>query len=81
MRTRTIDVNEAHMKLDEVLVLLAEGDEIVLTDGTKPVARIVRMDDGKSVAQERVPDLFAGAIWTSEDFDQPLPDEFWLASE
>lgn len=29
----------------------------------------------------RVPGLHPGAIWTSEDFDEPLPDEFWTGSE
>jgi len=29
----------------------------------------------------RVPGLHPGAIWTSEDFDEPLPDEFWAGSE
>ncbi len=81
MATKTINVHEPHIKLSELLALLAEGDEIVLTDGAKPVARVVPMDAGKSLAQQRVPDLFAGAIWTSQDFDQPLPDEFWLGNE
>lgn len=25
----------------------------------------------------RVAGLHQGAIWTSDDFDEPLPDEFW----
>lgn len=29
----------------------------------------------------RIPDLHAGAIWTSDDFDDPLPDEFWLGDD
>ena len=29
----------------------------------------------------RIPGLHRGAIWTSEDFDEPLPDEFWTGSE
>lgn len=28
--------------------------------------------------QQRVPDLNKGQIWMSDDFDDPLPDEFWL---
>lgn len=30
---------------------------------------------------ERVPNLHPGAIWTSDDFDDPLPDEFWLGED
>ncbi len=28
--------------------------------------------------QQRVPDLNKGQIWMSDDFNDPLPDEFWL---
>lgn len=30
--------------------------------------------------QPRIPDLFPG-IWMSDDFDDPLPDEFWLGED
>ena len=29
--------------------------------------------------QQRVPGLHPGALWTSEDFDESLPEEFWTA--
>jgi len=29
---------------------------------------------------ERVPGLSRGKIWISEDFDEPLPDSFWLGA-
>jgi hypothetical protein len=28
--------------------------------------------------QQRIPDLNKGEIWMSDDFNDPLPDEFWL---
>lgn len=34
-----------------------------------------------SSAQPRILGLHPGAIWTSEDFDDPLPDEFWLGED
>lgn len=30
---------------------------------------------------ERIPGLNAGMIWVSDDFDDPLPDAFWLGEE
>ncbi|MDG2991092.1 DUF2281 domain-containing protein [Candidatus Synechococcus calcipolaris G9] len=27
----------------------------------------------------RVPGLHVGQVWISEDFNEPLPDEFWLS--
>ena len=32
-------------------------------------------------APPRVAGLNRGQIWVSEDFDAPLPDEFWLGQE
>ncbi|MBL8165181.1 MAG: DUF2281 domain-containing protein [Anaerolineae bacterium] len=31
--------------------------------------------------KERILGLHPGAIWTSDDFDDPLPDEFWLGED
>ena len=33
------------------------------------------------ISQRRVADLNKGEIWTSDDFDDPLPDEFWVGTE
>ncbi|MCB9456859.1 MAG: DUF2281 domain-containing protein [Anaerolineaceae bacterium] len=32
-------------------------------------------------AQPRIPGLHTGMIWTSDDFDDVLPDEFWLGED
>lgn len=29
--------------------------------------------------KQRVPGLHPGALWAREDFDEPLPEEFWTA--
>ncbi len=29
----------------------------------------------------RIPGLHSGKVWMSEDFDDPLPDEFWLGED
>ena len=81
MATKTIDVHQPQVGLSELLALVAEGNEIVLTDGPTPIARIVPVSGGNLSTQQRIPDLFPGAIWTSKDFDEPLPDEFWLGDE
>lgn len=31
--------------------------------------------------KKRIPDLHKGQSWVSDDFDEPLSDEFWLGSE
>ena len=32
-------------------------------------------------SKPRILGLHRGAIWTSDDFDDPLPDEFWLGDD
>lgn len=34
-----------------------------------------------TAASPRIAGLNRGRIWVSEDFDAPLPDEFWLGEE
>ncbi len=74
MRTKTVDVREAQTNLRELLSLVRGGIEIVLTEGTTPLARLVPIALSTT---PRVAGLHAGALWTSEDFDEPLPEEFW----
>lgn len=33
------------------------------------------------VAQPRQPGLQPGSIWASDDFDEPLPNDFWAGDE
>jgi antitoxin (DNA-binding transcriptional repressor) of toxin-antitoxin stability system len=80
--TTTIDLAVSQPTLEELLKLTAAGTEVVLVNGGTPVARLT--PSARSIpttAQPRTPDLFPGAIWASEDFDDPLPDEFWLGGE
>jgi len=78
MLTKTVDVQEALTNLKELLSLVQGGTEIVLTEGNVPLARLVpvALSDGQRKAR-----LHAGAIWTSDDFDEPLPESFWTGSK
>jgi prevent-host-death family protein len=78
MPTKSIDVNEAAITLPDLLTLVAEGTEIILTRDNTPLARIVSAETNR---QPRIPGLHPGAIRTSDDFDQPLPEEFWLGTQ
>jgi antitoxin (DNA-binding transcriptional repressor) of toxin-antitoxin stability system len=73
MLTRTIDVKKQPPDWEGLLSLVADGTEVVLTEGDTPVARLVPIS-------KRVAGLHAGEIWTSEDFDEPLSDEFWTGN-
>jgi antitoxin (DNA-binding transcriptional repressor) of toxin-antitoxin stability system len=73
--TEIVDVKEAKERLPELVSLALEGNEVIISEGDKQVARLVPIP---SPGRERVMGLHRGAAWMSDDFDEPLPDEFWL---
>ena len=78
--TQTVTVDEAQQKLPDLLEQALAGNEVIITEHGKPVARLVALPIA-SPRKKRVAGLNRGAIWTSDDFDEPLPDEFWLGQE
>jgi prevent-host-death family protein len=77
--TQTVSVDEAQRKLQELLADALAGNEVIITDHGTPVARLVPVV--VSTKKRRVAGLNRGTISTSEDFDESLPDEFWLGQE
>lgn len=71
---RTIEVNAEKRPLKELVTLVEQGNDVVLMESGKAVARIVSL-------RKRVMGLHEGMVWTSDDFDAPLPDEFWLGED
>jgi len=78
--TQTVSVDEAQKKLPDLIAQALAGNEVVITHHGKPVARLIAVPV-MPPRKNRVPDLNRGTIWTSEDFDEPLPEEFWLGQE
>ncbi|RLT41432.1 MAG: type II toxin-antitoxin system prevent-host-death family antitoxin [Chloroflexi bacterium] len=76
MNTTTVDVIDAQTRFLELLSRVIAGDEIVVTQEQKPVARLLPVE---STLKPRVAGLHAGLGWVSDDFDDPLPDEFWVS--
>jgi len=76
MITKTIDIRDA--QLPELLSLALAGNEVILTEDNKPVARLIPVPSSNKI---RVAGLNRGAAWMSDDFDEPLPDEFWTGAE
>lgn len=74
MTTKTIDIREMQAQLSELILLVSAGTEVILTDGSKPLARLLPF---ASDPTSRIAGLHTGAIQTSDDFDRPLPDDFW----
>ncbi len=70
--TKTIDVHDAQTRLLELWSLVSDGNEVIITDGQKPVMRLVAFHDETPA---RVAGLHAGMGWISDDFDAPLSEE------
>ena len=71
MSTKTVDVRELKISLQKLLALVRGGTEIVFTEGSTPLARLLPLT---LPSTPRMAGLHAGAIWTSDDFDEPLPE-------
>jgi antitoxin (DNA-binding transcriptional repressor) of toxin-antitoxin stability system len=71
-----IDVNDLPPQLEKVMAMVEEGIDVFLTQDSVPRARLLPAGVPRP-AGERVRGLHIGAIETSDDFDDPLPDEFW----
>jgi prevent-host-death family protein len=76
LMTQTVSVDEAQDKLPDLLADALAGNEVIITDHGTPVARLVPVVG--SAKKKRIAGLNRGMISTAEDFDEPLPDEFWL---
>lgn len=77
--TQTVTVDEAKKELQDLLAQALAGNEVIITERGKPVARLVPVKTHST--KKRIAGLNRGTISTSDDFDEPLPDEFWLGQE
>jgi prevent-host-death family protein len=72
-----IDIAEAKAKLQELLEIALNGEEVVITKDSHPVVKLVPVLDQEP--QKRPRAQFGSAkdvIWVAEDFDEPLTEEF-----
>ena len=77
--TQTVSMEEAQNNLQDLLAEALAGNEVIITEHGMPVARLVPVVAHSR--KKRVAGLNRGTISTSEDFNEPLPDEFWLGRE
>ena len=74
MATKTIEVQEAGKHLKELISLVGKGTHVVLSENNTPIAQLVPIS-------QRVAGLHAGTIWTSDNFDEPLPEQLWTGKK
>jgi antitoxin (DNA-binding transcriptional repressor) of toxin-antitoxin stability system len=80
MNKTLIEITDLPGRFAEALQRLVRGEEVVITENQVPRAKLIITPsaspppDGKP----RVLGLDPGQqVWMSDDFDAPLPDEFW----
>jgi len=78
MATKIIAADDMQAKIPELLTMISEGDEIIIEKNSRPFAKLTAITEA---GRKRIPGLNRGEVWTSEDFDEPLPDEFWLGQK
>lgn len=70
----TISVAEAQAKLADLIHSLAPGDELLLTENERPVARIISTPVSE-MRKPREPGTMRGTVlYMAPDFDAPLED-------
>lgn len=69
-----LDIAEAGTKLEELLEIARSGEEVVITQGNRPVAKLVPIPD-KPLSPRQFGSM-KDIIWVADDFDEPLTEEF-----
>jgi prevent-host-death family protein len=78
MSTKTVTIEDAQSKFSELLTFALAGNEIIIVENSKKLARLIPFS---SFDAPRIAGLNKGKIWTSNDFDAPLSDDFWMGME
>lgn len=63
---QTINIHEAKTNLSKLIEETSKGKEVIISKAGKPVAKLVAY---KEELKPRVPGLWKGKVWVSDDFD------------
>jgi len=81
---QTIEVTKS-TNLKDLVALANRESEIVLTLDNQPVAKVLPIallpNSSNRKPGSRTLGLHRGAWLVGDDFDKPLPDEFWLGQK
>lgn len=78
MSGRTVNIHHAKTHLSRLVEEVSEGEEIVIAEAGRPVARLVPLE---APAQKRRLGPLKGRFTVPAEFDAPLPDEVLDAFE
>jgi antitoxin (DNA-binding transcriptional repressor) of toxin-antitoxin stability system len=75
MNAKIVDVSEAAQQLSELLSLALDGNEVIIAKDGQPLVKLVKVPSPSQ--KPRVLGLNRGEMWMSEDFDEPMNDDFF----
>jgi antitoxin (DNA-binding transcriptional repressor) of toxin-antitoxin stability system len=75
MSSKLVSVEEAAARLLELIGLVEQGEEVVIAHEDQPKVKLVPIGQAP---KKRVFGQHRGKIWMRPDFDDPLPEAFWL---
>ena len=76
MAPKIVTVEEAEAHLRELIDLAEQGEEVVIAYENQPKVKLVPI---RPAPQKRVFGQHRGKIRMRPDFDEPLPESFWLS--
>ena len=71
----TVTIQQAQTTLSELIHRLSLGDEVVITENDRPVARLVPTSEIKKTSSRQLGTMKGTVLYMAPDFDAPL-DEF-----
>lgn len=75
---KSVNIHEAKTHLSALIAAVEAGEEVIISRANKPVAKLVAL---APKPRKRIIGLHKdNVVYISEDFDAPLPDEFWLGN-
>lgn len=72
MKTNVVTIHQAKTNLSRLLQKASDGEEVIISRGAKPVARLVPIGEVKG---KRRPGSLKGKLLIGPEFFEPLPGE------
>ena len=72
MKTNVVTIHQAKTHLSRLVEKAANGEEVIIARGSKPVARLVPIGE---VGGRRRPGSMKGTLSVGPDFFEPLPSD------
>jgi prevent-host-death family protein len=73
---KEVSIHEAESNLSHLLASVAEGEQFIISDEGKPIARLSPLNPNKG---KRVLGEDKGKVWIADDFDAPLSDDLFAS--